>query len=161
MDGIETGTTSAPHSASVSMAARTVSATRGSTPAPKNSSGTPTRFPFASGTGSCSYGRPRRVVSRGSGPEMTRSRDETSPTVRPMGPIVSSEFAYATRPYRETRPYVGFRPTMPQNAAGQRTEPPVSVPRARSARPDATAAAEPPEEPPGTRETSRGLRVGP
>ncbi len=78
-----------------------------------------------------------------------------------MGPIVSSEFAYATRPYRETLPYVGFSPTMPQNAAGQRTEPPVSVPSARSASPAATAAAEPPEEPPGTRETSRGLRVGP
>ena len=92
---------------------------------------------------------------------MTRRRDETSATVLPMGPIVSSEFAYATRPYRETRPYVGFRPTMPQNAAGQRTEPPVSVPSARSASPAATAAADPPEEPPGTRETSRGLRVGP
>src|SRR5665647_1018755 len=50
---------------------------------------------------------------------------------------------------------------MPQNAAGQRTEPPVSVPSARSASPAATEAAEPPEEPPGTREISRGLRVGP
>ena len=39
---------------------------------------------------------------------------------------------------------------MPQNAAGWRIEPPVSVPSAHGARPPATAAAEPPDEPPGT-----------
>jgi hypothetical protein len=31
-------------------------------------------------------------------------------------------------PYRLTRPYVGFIPTMPVSAAGWRIEPPVSVP---------------------------------
>ena len=41
-------------------------------------------------------------------------------------------------------------PTMPVNAAGWRIEPPVSVPVAPSARRAATAAAEPPDEPPGT-----------
>src|SRR5262245_46345073 len=40
-------------------------------------------------------------------------------------------------------------------------EPPVSEPRASGANPAATAAAEPPLEPPGTRLGSRGLRVGP
>src|SRR3954452_13061577 len=40
-------------------------------------------------------------------------------------------------------------------------EPPVSEPRARSAKPAATAAALPPLEPPGTRVGSCGLRVGP
>src|SRR5262249_22334994 len=52
-------------------------------------------------------------------------------------------------PQREQRPYVGLIPTVPVNAAGCRIEPPVSVavaPRQRSA---ATAAAEPPDEPPG------------
>ena len=39
---------------------------------------------------------------------------------------------------------------MPVNAAGWRIEPPVSVPVAPRQRPAATAAAEPPEEPPGT-----------
>src|SRR6202045_13408 len=53
-------------------------------------------------------------------------------------------------PQREQRPYVGFNPTMPVNAAGWRIEPPVSVPVAPGARNAATAAAEPPEEPPGT-----------
>ena len=45
--------------------------------------------------------------------------------------------------------------------AGWRIEPPVSEPSARVASPAATAAAEPPEEPPGTRARSQGLRVGP
>ena len=37
----------------------------------------------------------------------------------------------------------------------------MSVPRAHGARRPATAAAEPPEEPPGTRPRSQGLRTGP
>ena len=40
-------------------------------------------------------------------------------------------------------------------------EPPVSEPRDTGTRPAATAAALPPEEPPGTRSVSHGLRVGP
>ena len=40
---------------------------------------------------------------------------------------------------------------MPESAAGWRIEPPVSVPVAAGARRAATAAAEPPELPPGTR----------
>ncbi len=50
---------------------------------------------------------------------------------------------------------------MPQNAAGWRIDPPVSVPSARGARPAATAAADPPDEPPGTRDSSQGFLVGP
>src|SRR5579862_7473510 len=64
-------------------------------------------------------------------------------------------------PKRETRPYVGFRPTTPQNAAGRRTEPPVSVPSAAWHSPAATATPEPPDDPPGTRARSHGLRVTP
>ena len=41
-------------------------------------------------------------------------------------------------------------PTMPVNAAGWRIEPPVSVPVAPRQSCAATAAAEPPDEPPGT-----------
>jgi len=51
-------------------------------------------------------------------------------------------------------------PTTPQKAAGWRIEPPVSVPSPPAARPAATAAAGPPDEPPGTRVRSHGLRVG-
>src|SRR5436305_4618826 len=84
-----------------------------------------------------------------------------SRTVFVTMPIWSSPDAKATRPQRLTRPYVGFSPTTPQNAAGWRTEPPVSEPSAAGTMRAATAAAEPPEEPPATREGSHGLRVGP
>ena len=50
---------------------------------------------------------------------------------------------------------------MPVSAAGCLIEPPVSEPSAHGASPAATAAAEPPDEPPGTRSRSHGLRVGP
>ncbi len=50
---------------------------------------------------------------------------------------------------------------MPHSAAGWRIEPPVSVPIASGAWKAATAAAEPPEEPPGTRSRSHGFAVGP
>ena len=57
-------------------------------------------------------------------------------------------------------------PTMPAKAAGWRIEPPVSVPVAPRHRPAATAAAEPPDEPPGTSFASdpsrrHGLTAGP
>src|SRR5579864_9215189 len=64
-------------------------------------------------------------------------------------------------PYRDTRPYVGLSATTPQWEPGSRILPPVSLPSARVASPAATAAAEPPLEPPGTRIGSHGLRVGP
>ena len=56
---------------------------------------------------------------------------------------------------------MGLSPTTPQRAAGWRIEPPVSVPIAQGAIPAATAAAEPPEDPPGTRVRSHGFRTGP
>jgi hypothetical protein len=52
-------------------------------------------------------------------------------------------------------------PVTPHSAAGWRMEPPVSVPVAATQSPAATAAAEPPLEPPGTRSWSQGLRTGP
>src|SRR6266446_488615 len=52
-------------------------------------------------------------------------------------------------------------PTQPQRAAGWRIEPPVSEPRLAKHSSDTTAAADPPEEPPGMRVTSHGFRVGP
>jgi hypothetical protein len=54
-----------------------------------------------------------------------------------------------------------FDPDDPQSAAGWRIDPPVSLPMASGVIPAATEAAEPPEEPPGTREGSWGFRVGP
>jgi len=55
---------------------------------------------------------------------------------------------------------------VPVTAAGWRIEPPVSVPVAARQRSPATAAAEPPDEPPGTRlellfRARQGLKTGP
>ena len=59
------------------------------------------------------------------------------------------------------RPRWTLSPTKPQHAAGIRIEPPPSLPCATGTIPAATAAADPPEEPPGVRCRSHGLRVGP
>ena len=75
----------------------------------------------------------------------------------PSGPTVSMEVASGYTPSSGTRPQVVFRPVIPQQAAGIRTEPPVSVPRATSASPVATATAEPLDEPPGSRPGSSGF----
>ena len=63
------------------------------------------------------------------------------------------------RPYRDTRPYVGFMPTIPQSAAGCRIDPPVSDPNEQIAVSAATTAAEPPLDPPGIVSRSQGLCV--
>ena len=54
-----------------------------------------------------------------------------------------------------------FSPTRPQNEAGMRIEPPPSEAWAAGTSPAATAAAEPPDDPPGVRPRSHGLWVGP
>lgn len=82
-----------------------------------------------------------------------------SVTDEPKQPITSRDEAYATSPYLETRPYVGFRPTTPQKDAGCLTLPPVSLPNDTIHCLAETAAAEPPDEPPGTRDKSQGLAV--
>src|SRR5579863_723063 len=55
------------------------------------------------------------------------------------------------------RPYAVLRPARPQQAAGMRIDPPVSVPNATSASPVATATADPDDDPPGSRRGSSGL----
>ena len=59
------------------------------------------------------------------------------------------------------RPCVGLSPTTPQQAAGMRSEPPVSEPRAPWTMPAATATAAPLDEPPATRRGSQGFRQCP
>jgi hypothetical protein len=52
----------------------------------------------------------------------------TPATSRAIGPTASRPGASGRTPSLETRPQVVFRPAMPQQAAGMRMEPPVSVP---------------------------------
>ena len=58
-----------------------------------------------------------------------------------------------------TRPRDAFSPIRPQNDAGMRVEPPPSDDIDSGITPAATAAAEPPDEPPGVRARFHGLRV--
>ena len=86
--------------------------------------------------------------------------------------------AYDMSPCRDKSPKVGFRPTTPQKEAGclmdpvgkdmvhgtrpierEDDKPPVSLPKAAIHWCWATAAADPPDEPPGTRRCSQGFRV--
>ena len=78
-----------------------------------------------------------------------------------MGPAVSKLGASGKTPSVDTRPHVGLNPTTPQQAAGSRIDPALSLPRAASHSPAASAAAEPPLDPPGMRERSSGLTTSP
>src|SRR5215213_7998975 len=84
----------------------------------------------------------------------TRSR---SSGVRVNTPTVSSVGANGITPATEIKPCEGLHPQIPQLLAGTRTEPPVSVPSAKSTSPQATADAEPFEEPPVTRSGAAGF----
>src|SRR5205814_9457732 len=57
--------------------------------------------------------------------------------------------------------YVTFMPTSPEYDAGMRIEPPPPEPDAMGRTAAATAAAEPPDEPPGVRSRFHGFRVVP
>src|SRR5204863_1114080 len=61
----------------------------------------------------------------------------------------------------DTRPNEGLMPKTPVKLDGIRIEPPPSVPTASGPMPEATAAAAPPEEPPGVLAGFHGLRVMP
>ena len=62
---------------------------------------------------------------------------------------------------RGMRPAVPFMPSRPLKAAGMRMDPPPSPPLAMGTSPPATAAAEPPDEPPAVRPCCQGLWVVP
>src|SRR5437868_11367899 len=90
---------------------------------------------------------------------MSRTR-AVSATVRVSTPSIARNDSPASGA-TDTRPRAAFSPTRPQQAAGMRVEPPPSLAWAIGTIPDATAVAEPPEEPPLMRSRSHGLRVGP
>ena len=84
-----------------------------------------------------------------------------SPTDRAIGPAWSKLGASGKQPLSETSPKLGLKPTIPQQAAGIRMEPPESEPSAASARPATSAAAEPPLDPPAIRPGYAGFGTVP
>src|SRR6266508_443587 len=88
-------------------------------------------------------------------PQTTLSHTERSAPSRASGPAT-------LRPARSragARPFVGFNPMTPHQAAGMRTDPAPSLPVASGTMPVATATADPADEPPGVHRGLRGLRV--
>ena len=99
--------------------------------------------------------------SRESKPAIDARSARTSVTERASGPTVSRELLTGCTPWVETAPNVGRRPETPHSDAGSRTDPPVSVPIAATHRSAATAAPEPPLDPPGIRSGAAGLTTAP
>src|SRR3954454_14247778 len=114
------------------------------------------RGPSSSGTPI----RNRPVWTCAGSARQVRANDASS-TVRANSDTQSMLAQAGTTPSVGSRPGVGLSPTIPLNAAGTRPEPAVSVPRARSAMPSATATAEPELDPPDTYAGSTALRTAP
>ena len=118
----------------------------------------------ASPSNTCERGTSRRSPSTGIGagasagsPAITASAIAQHAMLLASGPIESSVVESGTTPSRGMRCCVGLNPARPHNAAGMRTEPPVSLPIATTACPSPTDTAAPEDEPPGIRRRSCGL----
>ena len=92
---------------------------------------------------------------------MADSSRHTSGTVRAIGPTTDRGDQPCSRFSAGTNPGVGRKPTMPLNAAGFRRLPPMSEPEASGTIPQASATADPPDDPAADRVGSNGLPVAP
>ena len=158
-----TSSTVAPAALKASAAARTALSITGSTAHNPRSIERASRMPSTDdGIGdrrSRGHGTERRSAS--SGPWVTCRNSRASSIVLASGPWCEIRSKRPGRPSMGIRPSPGLRPTTPHQAAGMRTEPPMSVPSARGTQPAATAAALPPDEPPGVRSRFHGFFVTP
>ena len=99
--------------------------------------------------------------SPGALPDAASSTNAASPTVRASTPLTVMPLNASASGEVEIRPRWGLMPTRWVHAAGMRTLPAPSEPIAAATRPAATAAALPPDEPPGVWSRDHGLRVCP
>src|SRR6476619_6341784 len=100
------------------------------------------------------------TVSPTPGPHVASSTAAASRTERVTTCSTPSPLSYPNGP-RVVLPWLTLSPTSPQQEAGMRIEPPASLACAAGTSPAATAAADPPLDPPGERSRSHGLWVGP
>src|ERR1700680_547765 len=98
------------------------------------------------------------ILSTSSRPDMTSMSLAVSSAVHASTETV---FVSDDPSARAINPWVGFKPTKPQKAAGERTDPPLSDPVAKGTIPAETAAADPPLLPPGVFVVAQGFRVMP
>jgi hypothetical protein len=102
----------------------------------------------------------RRSGRRSGGGDVAASAASSgsqSATLRAIGPAWSSVGPSGKMPRIDTRPRVGLMVEVPHSADGMRNDPAVSVPVAAGVVCEASAAAEPPLEPPGDRSSDHGL----
>ena len=92
---------------------------------------------------------------------MASSISATSATFRAIGPFIASVLKGSRRGPCGTTPGPGRNPTVDVKLVGIRMEPPWSLPVASQTCPAASAAAEPPEEPPGVSVVFQGFVVVP
>ena len=95
------------------------------------------------------------------GPATTSSHRAVSSTRRLTHPATLSPYQCSGSGARDTRPRWVLSPNRPQQPAGMRIEPPPSDAYAAPTRPAATAAADPPLDPPGLNPCFHGLCVTP
>ena len=106
-------------------------------------------------------GRARPGITRPSSDTIAESSIARSGTLRAIGPLLASGIQPWPRISPGTTPGEGRKPHTPQNAAGLRRLPPVSDPVAIGTMPQASATADPPEDPAAERAGSNGLPVAP
>src|SRR5580692_11031955 len=94
-------------------------------------------------------------------PFIAASTNAVSPTLRQIGPILSSVQQSGMAPVRGTRPKVGRSPVVPHRMDGATIEPSVSVPRLKATSPAAVAEPEPALDPLDPSARFQGLRVTP
>jgi hypothetical protein len=92
-------------------------------------------------------------------PDAASSTSAASATVRASTPLTVMPLNASGSGHVEMRPRCGLMPTRCVHAAGTRTLPAPSEPIAAVTSPAATAAALPPDEPPGVWSRDHGLRV--
>ena len=94
-----------------------------------------------------------RLLITSSTPAASRTVLVTAPSITPPAHASPTSGPWLTRPR------VGLSPTSPHSLAGMRMEPPPSLACATGTRPAATAAADPPDDPPVECPGFHGLRA--
>src|SRR5579883_1188621 len=140
-----------PKDSNVFRCAFTAAMIRGSKGMPPRFLNHATRTPLKDRPSAAAKREPGSVIEigqRSSGPAMALRNSATSGTVRAMGPSTLSVDHAFPLGNSGTRPGAVRNPTTPQNAAGLRSEPPISLPLAIGVIPQASATAAPPLDPP-------------